>query len=167
MISYYILLKIYIQVLLMILMNFSRFFKIFHEFSRFFILSDPIWSYLIQLQMSPGDLSLFISRCHFLRFSLFFYVLFKILIILSPIPIDLWSLVRYFTIQFQLLPYYTIFKSVNISKNNNNNNKNNNNNNNNKFVTCWTAYMRKRSKSNRFYLQNIAISWKKCLTLLC
>ena len=34
----------------------------------------------------------------------------------------------------------------NNNTNNNNNNKNNNNNNNNKFVTCWTAYMRKRSK---------------------
>ena len=145
-------------------MNFSRFFKIFHEFSRFFILSDPIWSYLIlsdpiwsyliQLQMSPGDLSLFISRCHFLRFSLFFYVLFKILIILSPISIDYQSLVMYFTIQFQLLPYYTIFKSVNISKNNNKNN----NNNNNKFVTCWTAYMRKRSKTDELEI-NGPVAW--------
>ena len=38
----------------------------------YLILSDPIWSYLIQLQISTGNLSLFISRCHFLRFSLFF-----------------------------------------------------------------------------------------------
>ena len=35
----------------------------------------------------------------------------------------------------------------NKNKNKNNNNNNNNDNNNNKFVTCWTAYMRKRSKS--------------------
>jgi hypothetical protein len=98
-ISYYILLKIYSS----FINDFDEFFKIFQDFSwisRFFILSDPIWSYLIQLQMSPGDLSLFISSCHFLRFSLFFYVLFKILIILSPIPIDYQSLVMYFTIQF-------------------------------------------------------------------
>ena len=80
--------------------------------------------------MLPGDLSLFTSKCFFLRFSLFFYILFKILIILSPISIDYQSLVM----------YYTIFKSVNISNNNNNNNK---------FVTCWTAYMRKRSKKKK------------------
>ena len=117
-ISYYILLEIYSSFI-------NNFFKIFQDFSSYLILSDPIrsylilsdpiwsylilsvpiWSYLILFDPIWSNYKcrlyrLFISRCHFLRFSLFFYVLFKILIILSPIPIDYQSLVMYFTIQF-------------------------------------------------------------------
>ena len=144
-----------IHVSSMILIIFSRFFRIFQDFTCSFKILNDI---LLHLKRNIHvlfkwfwwifqDFSRFFKI--FQDFSWFFMIFFLYFIF-----------VHHFTMIKScispLLPYYTIFKSVNIS---NKNNKNNNN----KFVTCWTTYMRKRSKRSTFFewttINNHSRSW--------
>ena len=105
---------------------FQRFWWFFQDFSRYFWFNSSLI-----VVYSKNVYFFFWYWWFFQDFSCFFSRLlpfFTILLCFSHI----------FHQTIKLLPYCTIFKSENIS--------NKNKNNNNKFVTCWTTYMRKRSK---------------------